>query len=101
MSTVERWRKPLPEQGQFDFKYESGRVKTIKTVGEKWGTFQTLNFNAASQPYYVLLSPNLEVLNSSIQYTDKETYLTWLKTGLENYRSLASDNPFNQTKALN
>ncbi|MFT5942006.1 MAG: thiol:disulfide interchange protein [Sediminicola sp.] len=94
-------RKPLPEQGQFDFKYESGRVKTIKTVGEKWGTFQTLNFNAASQPYYVLLSPNLEVLNSSIQYTDKETYLTWLKTGLENYRSLASDNPFNQTKALN
>ena len=94
-------RKPLPEDGQFDFKYESGRVKTIKTVGEKWGTFQTLNFNAASQPYYVLLSPDLEVLNASIQYTDKETYLNWLKTGLKNYRSLKPDNPFNQTKAIN
>ncbi|MFT4831423.1 MAG: thiol:disulfide interchange protein [Psychroserpens sp.] len=94
-------RKPLPEEGQFDFKFDSGRVKTIKTVGEKWGTFQTLNFNAASQPYYVLLSPNLEVLNSSIQYTDKETYLTWLKTGLKNYRAISSDNPFNQTKAIN
>ncbi|MGY8916338.1 MAG: protein-disulfide reductase DsbD family protein, partial [Flavobacteriales bacterium] len=94
-------RKPLPEDGQFDFKFESGRVKTIKTVGEKWGTFQTLNFNAASQPYYVLLSPDLEVLNSSIQYTDKETYLNWLKTGLKNYKSLQPENPFNQTKVNN
>ncbi len=94
-------RKPLPEEGQFDFKFESGRVKTIKTVGEKWGTFQTLNFNAASQPYYVLLSPDLEVLNSSIQYTDKDTYLNWLKTGLKNYRSLQPENPFNQNKAIN
>ncbi len=94
-------RKPLPEEGQFDFKFESGRVKTIKTVGEKWGTFQTLNFNAASQPYYVLLSPDLEVLNSSIQYTDKDTYLNWLKAGLKNYRSLQPENPFNQNKAIN
>ena len=94
-------RKPLPEDGQFDFKFESGRVKTIKTVGEKWGTFQTLNFNAASQPYYVLLTPDLEVLNSSIQYTDKDTYLNWLKTGLKNYRSLQPENPFNQSKAIN
>lgn len=94
-------RKQLSEDGQFDFKFDSGRVKTIKTVGEKWGTFQTLNFNAASQPYYVLLSPDLEVLNSSIQYTDKETYLNWLKTGLKNYRSLQPENPFNQTKAIN
>ena len=53
-------RKELPVEEQFDFKYESGRVKKINTVGEKWGTFQTLNFNAASQPYYVIMSPDLE-----------------------------------------
>ena len=79
-------RKELPELQKFDYKYESGRVKTIETVGQKWGTFQTLNFNAASQPYYVLLSPDLEVLNSSIQYTDSDTYKAWLLKGLENYK---------------
>ena len=79
-------RKELPELQKFDYKYESGRVKAIETVGQKWGTFQTLNFNAASQPYYVLLSPDLEVLNSSIQYTDSDTYKAWLLKGLENFK---------------
>jgi thiol:disulfide interchange protein DsbD len=77
-------RKELAENEQFDFKYETGRVKTIKTIGQKWGTFQTLNFNAASQPYYVLLSSDMEVLNTAIQYTDVETYKAWLEKGLEN-----------------
>lgn len=79
-------RKQLPETEQFDFKYESGRVKTIKTIGEKWGTFQTLNFNAASQPYYVLLSPELEILNIPIQYVDRDTYKDWLSKGLANFK---------------
>lgn len=79
-------RKELPEDQQFDFQYESGRVKTIETIGQKWGTFQTLNFNAASQPYYVLLSPDLEVLNNAVQYTDRDTYKTWLNSGLEKYK---------------
>lgn len=82
-------RKALPKEKQFDFKYDSGRVKGITTIGEKWGTFQTLNFNAASQPYYVLLSPDLEVLNSAIQYTDRDTYKDWLKKGVSNFRNLA------------
>ena len=79
-------RKELPEAKQFDFQYESGRIKTIETVGQKWGTFQTINFNAASQPYYVLLSPELEVLNPAVQYVDTETYSAWLKSGLQRYQ---------------
>ncbi|WP_375324601.1 protein-disulfide reductase DsbD family protein [Flagellimonas sp. GZD32] len=75
-------RKKLPEAEKFDFKYDSGRIKSIETVGQKWGTFQTINFNAASQPYYVLLSPNMEVLNDAVQYVDVETYEAWLKSGL-------------------
>ncbi|TXN35535.1 DUF255 domain-containing protein [Flagellimonas hymeniacidonis] len=78
-------RKELPEREKFDFKYDSGRIKTIETVGQKWGTFQTINFNAASQPYYVLLSPNLEILNDAVQYVDTEVYEAWLKSGLEKY----------------
>ena len=79
-------RKELPEEEQFDFQYESGRVKTITTVGQKWGTFQTINFNAASQPYYVLLSPDLEVLNEAVQYVDVETYQQWLTSGLDQHQ---------------
>ncbi len=82
-------RKELPTEEQFDYKYESGRVKTILTVGEKWGTFQTINFNSASQPYYVLLSPELEILNSAIQSADSDVYRDWLKKGLENYKAIS------------
>jgi thiol:disulfide interchange protein DsbD len=84
-------RKALSENEQFDFKYDSGRVKTIETVGQKWGTFQTLNFNAASQPYYVLLSPNMEVLNKAVQYTDRDSYKKWLNSGLEKFRPLSKN----------
>nr|WP_321412747.1 cytochrome c biogenesis protein CcdA [uncultured Allomuricauda sp.] len=78
-------RKELPESEQFDFKYASGRIKSIETIGQKWGTFQTINFNAASQPYYVLISPNMEILNEAVQYVDVETYEKWLKSGLEKH----------------
>ena len=81
-------RKALPEEQRFDFKFDSGRVKNIGTVGEKWGTFQTLNFSSASQPFYVLLSPDLEVLHSPIQKTDSDTYGQWLRTGLQRYRAI-------------
>ncbi len=82
-------RKELPKEKQFDFQFDSGRVKTIETIGQKWGTFQTLNFNAASQPYYVLLSPDLKILHHAIQSTDKDTYHNWLTKGLSEYRLLS------------
>ena len=80
-------RAALEQDDQFDFQYESGRIKTIETIGQKWGTFQSLNFNSASQPYYVLLSPKFEVLNSAIQSTDAKTYSDWLTTGIQEYKS--------------
>ncbi len=84
-------RKALPETEQFDFKYDSGRVKTIQTIGQKWGTFQTVNFNSASQPYYVLISPELEVLNRAIQSAPSDEYRDWLRKGLENLKSLGKN----------
>jgi thiol:disulfide interchange protein DsbD len=83
-------RTPLADEEQFNFEFSSGNVKTINTIGEKWGTFQTVNFGAASQPYYVLLSPELEVLNSSIQNTDSDTYRDWLQNGLDSFRQTNS-----------
>ncbi len=80
-------RKQLSKEEQFQFLKPNGTIKTIETIGDKWATFQTVNFQTASQPFYVLLSPDLEVLNSSIQYTDASTYQKWLETGLQNFNS--------------
>jgi thiol:disulfide interchange protein DsbD len=85
-------RKQLPEEERFKFKYESGRVKDIEEIGEKCGTFQTINFNAASQPYYVLMSSDLYILNTAIQNSDTATYEAWLKQGLNNFREYQKNN---------
>lgn len=77
-------RKELPEAEQFNFQFPNGRIRRINTIGEKWATFQSLNFNTASQPYYVLMQPDGTLLNAPIQYTDASTYLKWLQEGLSN-----------------
>lgn len=79
-------RKALNASQQFNFKYANGRIKKIKTIGEKWGTLQSINFNNASQPYYVLLSPDLEVLNHATQYEEVSVFASWLAHGLEKYQ---------------
>ena len=77
--------KELPKAAQFDFKKANGKIKKIKTYGDKWSTFQILNFKNASQPYYILMNANLEILNSPQQYTAIETYKNWLEKGIENF----------------
>ncbi|WP_405397703.1 cytochrome c biogenesis protein CcdA [Maribacter sp. Asnod2-G09] len=77
-------REELPEAEQFNFQYDSGRVKEISNIAQKWGTFQDVNFSSISQPFYILLSPDLKVLNTSIQNSDVPTYKNWLLEGLKN-----------------
>ena len=76
-------KEELPKDKQFDFKHRNGRVEYIKTIGDKWATFQEVNFSSASQPYYVLLSPDTELLSTPVQYVDVETYKEWLKKGMK------------------
>lgn len=77
-------REELPDAEKFNFKFDSGRVKEINNIAQKWGTFQDVNFKSISQPFYVLLSPDLKVLNTSIQNSDIPTYKNWLLEGLKN-----------------
>ena len=79
-------RKELEKVNQLDLKYKSGKIKEIRTIGDKSATFQALNFKSASQPYYVLLDPNLKILNSPIQYTTKNVYQAWLEDGLKAFK---------------
>ena len=76
-------RETLAPESQFNFQYPDGRIKEINTIGKKWATFQAINFNTASQPFYIQMSSDGELLNNSIQYTDKVTFENWLKLGLE------------------
>ncbi len=78
-------QKKLPEEDQFQFKRENGKVKEIETIGDKWSTFQTVNFQTASQPYYVQMTADLEILQRAEQYTDRDTYYRWLKDGKEKF----------------
>ncbi len=79
-------RKKLSEEEKFKYLKPDGKVKNIKTIGDKWATFQTLNFQNNSQPYYVLLDAGMNLLNHTTAYTpDTNEYLEWLKTGLKNF----------------
>ncbi|RNC85018.1 MAG: DUF255 domain-containing protein [Winogradskyella sp.] len=80
-------KKELPEGEQFQYLRANGTVKDIETIGDKWATLQTINFENNSQPYYALLNHDLELLNTTNAYEpDADAYFEWLKTGLENFK---------------
>ncbi|WP_243472658.1 protein-disulfide reductase DsbD family protein [Winogradskyella sp. MH6] len=79
-------REALPKEEQFQYLRTNGTVKDIETIGDKWGTLQTINFQNNSQPYYVLLDHNMGLLNPPRGNTpDEDVYYNWLKTGLDNF----------------
>jgi thiol:disulfide interchange protein DsbD len=79
-------RAPLSKTAQFDFQYPNGRIKRINTIGKKWATFQAVNFNTASQPFYVQMTSDGRLLNIPIQYTDVTSFHKWLLQGLGNLK---------------
>lgn len=80
-------RKELPEAEQFDYIKPNGNKKRIKTIGDKWATLQTINFQNNSQPFYVLVNSDMEMLNHTTAYTpNADEYYEWLNTGLDNFR---------------
>ena len=78
-------RSLLEDRNIITLRDQYGNSKILESIGQKWSAFQTLNFNINSQPYYVLVSPDLEILNTPIQYVDTETYKSWITSGLKNY----------------
>ena len=84
---VDDHEKALPEAAQFDFLKANGTIKKIRTYGDKWSTFQSVNFKNASQPYYILMNASLDILNTPQQYSDITTYKNWLEKGIENFKN--------------
>lgn len=68
----------------FTYKTKSGAEKEIITVGDKWATFETENFENNAQPLYAIISSNEVLLNNPVGYTpDVNEYKQWLECGLQ------------------
>ena len=80
-------RSELAKDKQFNILRANGTLKSIKTIGQKWSTFQYLNFKTASQPFYILITSEGVLLNDPIQYADKSTFKKWLNKGIQNFNS--------------
>jgi thiol:disulfide interchange protein DsbD len=80
-------RKNLPSSEQIQYKTKTGEEKSIVTVGDKWATFQSENFNAVAQPQYAIISPDEKALTKTKGYTrDAKEFADWLKCGLEAHK---------------
>ena len=83
-------KKELPEDQKLTVERLGGGTRVLENYGHKWAHFQTQFFQSNSQPYYVLLDSNGEIiLNEPVGYTpDEEDYKAFLDCGLEVFESL-------------
>lgn len=83
-------KKTLPDDEQFLFTTNDGSKKKIVTVGDKFATLQSENFKNASQPLYVVISPDEKLMTYPVGYTPSvKDYSQWLECGLEAYKKNA------------
>ncbi|MDF1694415.1 MAG: cytochrome c biogenesis protein CcdA [Saprospiraceae bacterium] len=62
--------------------------KKIRNVGRKWADFQVVNFDQNSQPLYIMVTPEEEVITHPRGYEDGiKSYETYLNCGLDYYQS--------------
>lgn len=78
-------RTRLPEEEWITSDFD-GRVKN--TIGGKNLDYQMSNFNTNTQPYYVLMDAEGNLLNQPRGYNlNVEAFVEFLDTGLENFRA--------------
>jgi thiol:disulfide interchange protein DsbD len=76
-------KEELPAEKQF---VSTVTNKKVRTVGNKWSEMQTSVYKTNSQPYYVLLDNNGNLLANPRGYTpDIKTYTNFLDEGLCRY----------------
>ena len=80
-------RKNLSPEEQFIYTFPDSSKKSIKTIGDKYATFQNINFTSVSQPLYAIISPGEQLLNRPVGYTPNEKeYVKWLQCGLDAFK---------------
>ena len=76
-------RTKLSIEEEFKFLNNSGNIQYVNNIGRKWSLFQQINFNNASQPYYVAMLPSGKILTEPIQFTSEENFKNWLDSSIE------------------
>jgi thiol:disulfide interchange protein DsbD len=85
-------KENLPDEQQITVEHK-GYSKNLKTVGQKWSFFQTVNFKSNTQPLYVILSPDLEILADPVGYMpDAVAYKEWIKGGIDAFDEASTSN---------
>ena len=74
-------KTPLPEPIEVT---ENNQPRKLRTVGDKWSYLQRTKFGSNTQPFYVLLDNDGNLLTSPRSYDeDVEAYISFLKEGLK------------------
>ena len=76
-------RTKLSDTEKFKYINKSGRIQYINNIGRRWSLFQQINFNNASQPYYVAMLPSGKILSEPIQFTSDKNFQNWLEKSIE------------------
>ncbi len=80
-------KEELPADQQTTIDMGGGKMKKIKTIGDKWSMFQQVNFNNNSQPHYVLVTPEGKIINNPVSgYMPKEDFKNFLECGLDYFK---------------
>jgi hypothetical protein len=74
----------LPEEEQYVSTYSG---KKINTIGKKWSDFQAATFNSNSQPLYVIVDGegNVLVTPQGADY-NPQNYIDFLESGIAAYK---------------
>jgi thiol:disulfide interchange protein len=79
-------RTQLPESEQF-VSSAMGRERNIRTIGQKWSVFQAERYNINTQPYYVILNHDEQLLAPPRGYDlNIQAYIEFLEEGKSNFQ---------------
>jgi thiol:disulfide interchange protein DsbD len=79
----------LPEKEQITIERKTGGKKKLRYTGDRWQVLQTEYFGKNTQPLYVLMTPDGQLLNNPTTYTpDASDYAEFLECGLRNFKSI-------------
>lgn len=80
----------LPADEVREVELTPGRMKTLKTIGDKWMYKQISEYKIAAQPYYVMQTPNGEDLgNGGADYehhSNPKDFKKWLNEGMKRFK---------------
>ncbi|MFC2175622.1 protein-disulfide reductase DsbD domain-containing protein [Bacteroidota bacterium] len=80
----EKTMLPLEEQIEVEI---GGKVKKLRTVGNRWSHMQASRFGTNSQPYYVVLDHNEKQLGTPASYNPNiQDYIDWLNKGINAFK---------------